>query len=221
VRACDEEGHTVTEVENELHRYFGESTRLRADARRNRERVIDAALEIFAENGALSTMEQVAERAGVAKGTVYRSFPNKDVLLYAVTATQFAHIQKLAERAVRNGANPVEAFVDLIHEVFEYNRENGLFIEVIRRGHLPAEVVDLQMKMRVALAVAMDRCRPAGVISEDITPDDLFVLMGGIAIRLTLNQASEDEWRRGVELVLRGLGFPVPVSTSHHETRLA
>ncbi|UMG91184.1 TetR/AcrR family transcriptional regulator [Nocardioides sp. TF02-7] len=181
---------------------------LRADARRNRERVVLAALEIFAEDGRIDSMEQVAERAGVAKGTVYRSFPNRAALVTAVAAHQFAEIQEIADTALAGEGEPTAAFVRLVHEIFQYNGANGLFVEALRHDDLTEEVRTIQHRMRLSIALAMDRCRPEGSISPDITPDDLFVVMAGVSLQLNKDRGTPDEWRRGADLVLRSLGVP-------------
>ncbi len=69
---------------------------LRADARRNRERIIEAAREVFAEYGGLAQIDEIARRAECGIGTVYRNFPNKDALIGELMRLKF---ERLAERA--------------------------------------------------------------------------------------------------------------------------
>ena len=81
---------------------------LRADARRNRERVIAAARAVFAEHGRDAQMDDVARRAGVGVGTVYRHFPTKEALLVALALDAFERVVAEARRALEN-PDPWEA----------------------------------------------------------------------------------------------------------------
>ena len=78
----------------------------RSDATRNRNRVVRAALEIFAERGMMGTVEQIAERAGVGRATVYRNFPTRDALQVTVATSQFEQIHAIALDAQRNSTPP-------------------------------------------------------------------------------------------------------------------
>src|SRR4051794_2294618 len=71
---------------------------LRADARRNRERILDAAREGFAQEGHATQMDDVARRAGVGIGTVYRHFPTKDLLVGEIMRAKFRHHAEVARR---------------------------------------------------------------------------------------------------------------------------
>ena len=75
---------------------------LRADARRNRERILGAAKDVFAEQGADAQMDDVARKAGVGVGTVYRHFPTKEALLEALALEAFEHITTVAKEAVHD-----------------------------------------------------------------------------------------------------------------------
>jgi Transcriptional regulator len=75
-------------------------TELRADARRNHERVLDAATEVFAASGPDASIDEIARLAGVGHGTVFRRFPTKDDLMYAVIERHVAQMCTLAEEAL-------------------------------------------------------------------------------------------------------------------------
>ena len=81
----------------------------RADARRNRERILEAARVVFAEQGAEAQMDDVARAAGVGVGTVYRHFPQKDALMGELVASKFRTFADNAEIAL-TVADPLEAF---------------------------------------------------------------------------------------------------------------
>src|SRR5919197_6626891 len=86
-----------------------ETPKLRADARRNRERILAAAKEVFGEKGEDAQMDDVARRAGVGVGTVYRHFPTKEALVHALTDEQFNVIAAHARETLEL-ADPWEAF---------------------------------------------------------------------------------------------------------------
>jgi AcrR family transcriptional regulator len=86
---------------------------LRADARRNREKVLAAARAVFAEQGVDAQMDDVARRADVGVGTVYRHFATKEVLLEAVVSGRLAQLTDEA-RALVDAADPAEAFFDFV-----------------------------------------------------------------------------------------------------------
>src|ERR1044071_6862695 len=86
---------------------------LRADARRSRERVVTAAAVVFAENGRDAQMDDVARRAGVGVGTVYRHFPTKEALIEALMVATFRSIASEAERALEI-EDPWEAFATVL-----------------------------------------------------------------------------------------------------------
>src|ERR1700745_158712 len=93
-------------------------TELRADARRNLERVLDAATHVFAASGPDPSIAQIARRAGGGHGTVFRRFPTKDDLMYAVVERHVAQICTLAEEAL-DSDEPGEAFFDFARAAAE------------------------------------------------------------------------------------------------------
>ena len=97
----------------------GRSSRpLRADARRNRERVLQAAREAFAAHGPAVPLEEIASRAGVGVGTIYRHFSTKQILLEAVVTGRMAQLTGEA-RALVDAADPAGAFFDFVVRIVE------------------------------------------------------------------------------------------------------
>src|SRR5215471_9219938 len=92
---------------------------LRADARRNRERILEAAKEVFGEQGADAQMDDVARRAGVGVGTVYRHFPNKDVLMGELVTQKFTGFAEAAREALQE-EDAWQAFSDLLYATAEH-----------------------------------------------------------------------------------------------------
>ena len=170
-------------------------TELRADARRNLERVLDAATEVFAASGPDASIDEIAHLAGVGHGTVFRRFPTKDDLMYAVIERHVAQMQSMAEEALA-ADDPGEAFFDFVRQVAELNmRTPGLHKCVVHCGEKPgaAELQGLVDKI-------VSRAQSAGAVRRDVKPTDVQLLM-----RAALISSPAGQWRRYLAVVLDGL----------------
>src|ERR1044072_5669499 len=98
---------------------------LRADAERNRQRLLTAAKELFAQRGVEVTLDEIARHAGVGTGTAYRRFPNKDALIEALMADRIAEIGAIAEESLKD-PDPWRAFAGFF--------ERGLALMAADRG---------------------------------------------------------------------------------------
>ena len=146
---------------------------LRADARRNRDRVLQAARDAFAELGFAAPLDEIAARAGVGAGTVYRHFPTKEALFQAVAATRVADLVAEAQR-LATGAEPGGAFFGFLARLAaegEAKRDTSDAITV--PGPLRDELYD-------ALAVLLARAQAAGEVRLDVTATDLVALLKGL-----------------------------------------
>jgi AcrR family transcriptional regulator len=145
----------------------------RADARRNREKVLRAAREAFATRGYGVPLDEIAALAGVGPGTVYRHFPSKESLFEAVIA---ARIQDLIDDATRRAADPDPgaAFFGFLGRMGE---------EAAAKRDLPEAIsVDGtgQEEFRAVFGVLLTRAQQAGAVRADITLPDLVVLLKGM-----------------------------------------
>jgi AcrR family transcriptional regulator len=181
---------------------------LRSDAQRNRDLVIRAALEIFAEHGAMGTVEQIAARAGVGRATVYRSFPTREALQVAVATSQFEQVAEIA-LAARQRSGPVGAgLVEFVFAAFEYNQANRLYLELFD-GRPTPEMLGVHTASRRTIAELTDEARAAGVVRAEVTDNDVALFVGGMSTRLAAEPSSTPEdWRRIARLALLGLGVP-------------
>jgi AcrR family transcriptional regulator len=180
---------------------------LRADARRNRERILDAALAEFAEHASAAQMEDVARRACVGVGTVYRHFPTKEALLVAVIARRFERFGAYAEEALAV-EDPWEAFTTLILRsaqdmAAEAGAQEALALVDKADRHPEIEAALQPLIARTGLLVA--RAHAAGVLREDFTVDDMPPFMCGICESATSAVRQQRDWRRYVEFALDGL----------------
>ena len=170
-------------------------TELRADARRNLERVLDAAAEVFAASGPDASIDEIARLAGVGHGTVFRRFPTKDDLMYAVVERHVAQMSALAEEALASD-DPGEAFFDFARRAAEHVMTTpGLHKCVVHCGEKPgaAELDELARKVVV-------RAQRAGAVRRDLAPSEV-----GPLVRAALLAAPPGQWRRYLDVVLDGL----------------
>jgi AcrR family transcriptional regulator len=177
----------------------------RADARRNRERVIAAAAEVFAEKGLDAGVPEIAARAGVGKATVYRSFPSKEHLVAAVACERLAWITELVTRALA-AEDAGAAFRDVVLRIAE--QQAG---DLAVAGSLAAEIHQPELDAARATAHAafdalVDRGRAAGALRPDATAEELRVLFTGVAQVLRAGDERDPRvWRRYGELVADAL----------------
>jgi AcrR family transcriptional regulator len=176
---------------------------LRADARRNRERVMAAARDAFSENGEKATLDDIARRAGVGPGTLYRHFPDRESLLEAVYRDEIGALcargQALAEHE-----QPREALADWLHMQFEYIKAHrGLGTAVKQMlGTDSATMIDCKTMMRVAIGDLLTRAQEAGDIRKEVQPDDVLRLVHGVVIA---TEHAPDASERLLGFVLDGL----------------
>ncbi|MGI9019605.1 MAG: TetR/AcrR family transcriptional regulator [Solirubrobacterales bacterium] len=181
----------------------------RADARRNRKRILTAARELFAEHGFDAQIEQIARRAEVGVGTVYRHFPTKDDLLEALIEERFA---KLADAAHEGIADPdpwegFEGFMRYSAEVMAGDRalSEAMFErpETMRAG---AEGVG----MPVLLEELVSRAQAAGGLRAELVWSDVPGLICGLGRALSEGKIGpmEMSWERYLQVILDGLRAP-------------
>jgi AcrR family transcriptional regulator len=179
--------------------------RTRADAVRNRARVIAAAAEVFAEKGEDAVVPEIAARAGVGKGTVYRCFPTKDHLVAAV-ATERVRWFEREIRAAAAGADPWGAFSAFMARVADAHcADRGMVFSMAQGIALP-ELVAARADVTVALRELMDRAIAQGAMRPDAEPADLRIMLSGVARALVATGERDPAvWRRYVQFVVDAL----------------
>jgi len=147
---------------------------LRADAQRNRDKVLRAAQEAFAASGYAVPLDEIAAMAGVGPGTVYRHFPSKEELFEAVATARLRDIIEAA-RGLADDPEPGPAFFGFLGRFRE---------EVTAKRDLPDVIAipgSLQEELHAALDLLLRRAQRAGAVRADITTPDLLALLKGIA----------------------------------------
>jgi AcrR family transcriptional regulator len=181
---------------------------LRADARRNRERIMSCARELFARDGPQAQMDEIAAHAGVGIGTVYRHFPTKEALLTAMVRERFQGFAEIA-RLAENVSDPFEALASIMRGSAEaVEGDAGFQLAMMGSNQLEWEGIE-QEKAAVAEVVTrvIDRGIAAGVVREDFTFDDFPMLMCGITSTMYYQPGSAN-WRRHLEIILHGVCAP-------------
>ncbi|MGC4962385.1 TetR/AcrR family transcriptional regulator [Gordonia sp. DT218] len=182
------------------------SRKLRADAERNRLRIIDAARELFAERGLEVSLDDVAERAGVGVGTVYRRFTNRDELIVGVLAE---HLTQVAERTRLALQDPDawQAVVDVLTLVgTSMATDRGLAALIMRIDHEHPDIKSAKSILTGQLTQLYERAMEAGVLRPDLAPSDFFGILTMLAALADVTQPTvPDAWRRFLELILDGV----------------
>jgi AcrR family transcriptional regulator len=172
---------------------------LRADARRNRERILKAARKVFAERGTHSQIDDVAKRASV--GTVYRHFPTKEALLDALVYEHFEEIAGYAREALER-EDAWEGFRELIWRAAERNADDLGFCDVVASTDVSAVVAEVGLLESTNELIA--RAKAQGTMRADASQDDVPMMMCGASSVMRLSP-SPDAWRRYITLMLDGL----------------
>jgi AcrR family transcriptional regulator len=174
---------------------------IRADVRRNRERLLIAAHDLFAEAGTDVSREAVANRAGVGIGTVYRHFPTHDALVEAVYRNEVAQLCEAAEELLREHPPDValERWMDRFVDYLAAKR--GMADALQSALGSGSEVfADTRRQIVGALAAMLEAGVEAGTIRDDVDAVDVLGAMGGI-----WKIEEPDRARRALMLVMDGL----------------
>jgi AcrR family transcriptional regulator len=175
---------------------------LRADARRNHERILEAASECFARDGRDAQIDDIAKRAAVGVGTVYRHFPDKCALMEALLAKRFEEFAAHGRAALQR-EDIWEAFRDWLFASGEAQAKDRALCDWVADA-VGTERLEEILESTGLLQVDVEmiaRAQAAGVIRADATADDLGLIMCGVAATSRRGM----DWRRQLELSLEGL----------------
>ena len=178
-------------------------TTLRADAERNRRRILDAAREVFATHGVGVGFDAVAREAGVGVGTLYRRFPAKQDLLRAIVEDR---VEQLTERfAGLRELEPWPSFAGAAEELAAAIARDRAFFEVVQQLE-PGAKLAARERLLKALRPILRRAQDAGVVRADLVVEDVTALCA-VAARLPAARLEHqpDLWRRYLGVVLDGV----------------
>ena len=178
---------------------------LRADARRNREKLLKAAVRVFAEEGLDAHLERIAKEAGVGSATLYRNFPTREALVEAVYRNEVAQLCDAAP-ALLATQPPFEALRAWTRLFMDYVTAKYGMIDALRAiaatGNNPYG--HSREMIRAALSTLMDACVAAGTIRTDISPADISAALEGIALT-SASPEQRQQAERLLDLTLDGL----------------
>ncbi len=180
---------------------------LRADARRNREKVLAAAVELFAERGTEGSLEEVAKRAGVGIGTLYRHFPTRDALVEAAYRNEVAQLRAAADDLLAE-LPPAEALEAWMRRFVEYGSAKRGMRDALQSiaGGGATLFADTRGQVTEAVGVLLRAGAEAGTLRADVEAEDVLRAMGAIWLVAEGDDFSA-EAMRVLRLVLDGLRY--------------
>jgi AcrR family transcriptional regulator len=186
---------------SETHAQIQVQRPMRADARRNYEKLVAAALAVFADQGTSASLEAVAERAGVGIGTLYRHFPNRQALLEAVYADEVEAMARAAgDLADRE---PWDAVAEWFHQYVGFAATKRALMDMMLDADPDSDVL---ATCRTTLSRAgnglIGRAQAAGVVRPDIEFIDVARMVGQIGVAPNTDQEQKE---RMLGIVLDGL----------------
>jgi AcrR family transcriptional regulator len=179
---------------------------LRADARRNRDRVLEAARAAFGAEGSDVSLDEIARRAGVGAGTVYRHFPTKEALFEAVVCDRMEELVEEA-RALLDDPDPGRAFSSFVERLGREGARKRDLVEALAYDgiHLQLGEAPILRALTDALGELLRRAQHAGAVRSDISVEDVVALLAGAAYAICHSGADDERTRRLLAIMYDGL----------------
>jgi AcrR family transcriptional regulator len=183
---------------------------LRADARRNRELILQTAQQLFAADGLEVPLDEIARQAGVGPGTVHRHFPTKEALYLAVAVDMLRGL--LAEAAVLAAGDDPEAIYTLLSRMIASGAQNAAVKSALAAAEfdLRAAAPDIATELNRHVTNLLDRGHRAGIVRSDATADEAVALVAGAFAAIHHSGAANDPRRSAHlgQIILDGLRPP-------------
>jgi AcrR family transcriptional regulator len=179
---------------------------LRADARRNRDRVLKAARTAFGAEGSDVSLDEIARRAGVGAGTVYRHFPTKEALFETVVFDRMAELVEEA-RALSDDPDPGRAFSAFFERLAREGARKRDLVEALAHDGIHLKLGDSPILRALSdiLAELLGRAQRAGAVRRDINVDDVVAVLTGAAYAMCHSRADDARTRRLLAVMFDGL----------------
>ena len=185
------------------------ATTMRADALRNRQRILDAAREAFTEHGQSAQMDDIARRAGVGVGTLYRHFTTKDLLVGELIRLKLSEFAERVRLKFEEESDPWAAFEGGLREqasvmAGDAAHQNMPFAATPNAALIAAPAIE---ELRNAWGVVIARAQEAGVLRQDFEVDDIRTMMCGLGSMMAADArgALSYDWQRQLDLFLDGV----------------
>ena len=190
------------------------STRpLRADAERNRARILAAAAEVFADRGLDVSLDEIAAHAGVGVGTVYRRFPDKDALIDALFEEKIDRAVELADRALEI-EDPWEAFTTFMRGMCRMQAgDRGFKDALLARDRGRERVAAARERIAPRAMKLLTRAQEAGAVRPDLGPFDVPML--NLCVSLIADRTRDvapEYWERVLTIIIDGISAQGPAS---------
>ena len=177
---------------------------LRADARRNRARILAVAETVFAEKGPSASTEEVAERAGVAIGTIFRHFPTKQELLQAIMKDVLSRLTEQAASLAVDG-DPGSALFTFFTDLVAQAAEKKTVVELLTESGVGLSMADAVRPLQQQIAALLHRSQEAGAVREDVRLDEVMALLGATCQGALQGGWDHDLRERTLAIVFTGL----------------
>lgn len=183
---------------------------LRADARRNLERILEAAAEVFAERGADASVADVARCAGVGHATVFRRFPTKEDLLIALMAQRMEALaaRAAAEAATEPREEALERFME--HLAGHFAKDRGFKDSTARACAMSRRLDEPRRALNGAVADLLRTAQEAGRVRGDLAPEDIFFICASVNHSFLTIDTTPGLWRRYLGLAFDAMRTPDP-----------
>jgi len=179
---------------------------MRADARRNRAKLLEVAEQVFKERGTDVPTEEIARAAGVGVGTLFRHFPTKEALLEAVFLNRMERLAERAERLIAD-EEPGSAFFTFFLVLVEQSAMKNVLAAALAEAGINAKDVTAGIRggFRGHIATLLERAQQVGAVRADIGVDDVIALLLGLAAAGEQTELDAAVAKRTVDIVLAGL----------------
>jgi AcrR family transcriptional regulator len=180
---------------------------LRADAARNRRRILDAAAAVFAERGLDASTAEIARRAGVGEATLFRRFPTKDDLIVAIIAEQMDAVIALGEECLAE-PDPWGAVEHFFLAIVEKQvNDRGAFDAIKEKCMTSPTLAERRRRVMDLVHRLVRRAQDAGVVRDDLTAPDLAMLAhaAGAVADVAFPGLRDDLWKRYLGVILDGI----------------
>jgi AcrR family transcriptional regulator len=181
---------------------------LRADAERNRQRVLEVAQEVFAKEGLSVPIDEIARRAGLGVGTLYRHFPTKESLFEAIVVGRMEGLVSHA-RAGAKADDAGKAFFDFLERMVAEGAAKKDFLTALAGTGVDMQrIAAIKQQMKRAVAVLLERAQKARAVRDDVEAVDVLTLVMGSVGAADRHGAGPRERSRLLAVIFDGLRPP-------------
>lgn len=182
---------------------------VRADARRNRARILAAAEAIFADNGPAASTEQIAARAGVAIGTIFRHFPTKQALLQAIMKDLLEQLTDQADALAADG-DPATALFTFFAQTVEQAARKKTVIDLLTQTGIDLRIAEAVQLLDHSVERLLTRAQAVGAVRPTVNTDEVTTLLAAMCQTTARHGWNSDLQHRTLAIIFHGLGPNTP-----------